>query len=169
MVKFNAVRGDNMIKRIIYTLLLIIWMVVIFMFSNANNVKSQNTSDTVTKKVIETTSKITNTKIDKKKEEKMVKDYRVLIRKTAHFSLYLVLGILIYLTLSSYGISKRVVIYSVIFCFIYAISDEIHQLFSDGRSFEVRDILIDTLGSCTGIFIIYLVNSILLRNKNMIK
>ena len=143
-----------MIKKIIYTVLLIIWMIVIFLFSNANNTNSQKTSDNVTKKVIETTSKITNTKIDKKKEEKMVNDYRVIVRKTAHFSLYLVLGVLTYLTLTSYGISRRVIIYSIMFCFMYAISDEVHQLFSDGRSFEIRDIIIDTLGSITGIIII---------------
>lgn len=158
-----------MIKKVIYTILLIIWMIVIFMFSNANSTSSQKTSDTVTKKVIETTSKVTHTKVNKKDEEKMIKDYRVLIRKTAHFTLYLILGVLVFLTFNSYGISKRIIIYSILFCFVYAISDEVHQLFSSGRSFEIRDILIDTLGGSTGTLITYKINNILLNKKNVIK
>ena len=41
---------------------------------------------------------------------------------------------------------------------LYAISDEVHQLFTDGRSFKVYDIIIDTLGSTTSITISNLIN-----------
>ena len=43
----------------------------------------------------------------------------------------------------------------LIFCFIYACTDEFHQLFVMGRSCEMRDVLIDTLGSFVGILIYY--------------
>lgn len=43
---------------------------------------------------------------------------------------------------------------STLFCIIYALSDEIHQLFVFGRSGELKDVLIDTIGSFLGIILI---------------
>ncbi len=39
---------------------------------------------------------------------------------------------------------------SVLFCFFYACSDEIHQLFVSARSGRVLDVFIDTCGACLG-------------------
>ena len=84
----------------------------------------------------------------------MLNKYTFIIRKTAHFSVYLILGILSINLLSSFNI-KRFIMFSSLFCFIYACTDEFHQLFVMGRSCEMRDVLIDTLGSFVGIFIYY--------------
>ena len=46
---------------------------------------------------------------------------------------------------------------------IYAITDEIHQIFVIGRSGEIRDIIIDTCGSTVGILTINIKKKI---NKN---
>lgn len=143
-----------MYKKIVLTCLLVIWMLVIFMFSNANGTNSQKTSDGLTKSVINTVSKVTKKKVSKKQENKIIQDTSFIVRKTAHFTIYLILGVLVYLTLNSYGINKRIIIYSGIFCMLYAISDEIHQLFSDGRAFMILDIFIDTIGGIIGVFII---------------
>ena len=158
-----------MIKRIIYTTLLIIWMIVIFMFSNATAQTSQKTSDNVAKTVIETAAKVTHKEVTKEQKEKMIKDTRFYVRKLAHFTLYFILGVLIYLTLTSYNINKRIIVYSILFCFIYAISDEAHQLFRNGRSSKVLDIIIDTTGSVTGIVIINIINKKIMRRKALIK
>ena len=65
--------------------------------------------------------------------------------------------------LKEYNIlDKRMIIYSLIFCFIYACSDEMHQLFINGRSGEIRDVLIDSIGAFIGISLYYLVR----RRKN---
>lgn len=143
-----------MYKKIVLTCLLVIWMLIIFMFSNANGTNSQKTSDGLTKSVINTVSKVTKKKVSKKQENKIIQDTSFIVRKTAHFTIYLILGVLVYLTLNSYGINKRIIIYSGIFCMLYAISDEIHQLFSDGRAFMILDIFIDTIGGIIGVFII---------------
>ena len=45
----------------------------------------------------------------------------------------------------------------IIICILYAISDEIHQLFVPGRSGQVSDVLLDTLGAFTGIMIYKLI------------
>ena len=36
---------------------------------------------------------------------------------------------------------------------LYAVTDELHQIYVPGRSFGIRDIVIDSLGALTGIFI----------------
>ena len=48
---------------------------------------------------------------------------------------------------------------------IYAISDEIHQSFIPGRSPQVTDVLIDTMGVILGILLVILV--IKIKEKNV--
>lgn len=140
------------IKRIIYTTLLLIWMLIIFLFSNQNADNSQSTSDRVANFIIDVVEVITNKEISDDDRNSFVEDSRFIIRKTAHFTIYFVLGILICLTLTSYQINNRIV-FSIIFCLLYVCSDEIHQMFSDGRTFKLLDILIDSVGASIGILI----------------
>ena len=99
-----------MAKRIILTILLIIWMIVIFMFSNETGEASQSRSDGVAITTINVVTKVTNQKMSKKAKEKMIDNTRVIIRKTAHFTLYFILGTIVYFTLNSYGINNAIVI-----------------------------------------------------------
>lgn len=153
------------IKSIIYTTLLFIWMIVIFSFSNQNAINSQSTSDKVASSIVDTTEVITKQEIPKEDKEDFIEDTRVLVRKSAHFTLYFILGILVYLTFTSYSI-PRTIIFSIIFCFLYACSDEIHQMFSDGRTAKILDILIDTCGSCLAISIGYFIKR--LKNRKSV-
>lgn len=140
-------------KRLIRTLLLVIWMIVIFLFSNQNANQSESVSDMVTNKMISGVEEVTKEKIPEKKKKEIVREKRFFIRKTAHFLSYSILGLLIYLTLESYAIS-HIFLYSVLFCFFYACSDEVHQLFLDGRTAKFMDVLIDTTGSITSCFLL---------------
>lgn len=75
------------------------------------------------------------------------------IRKIAHFTIYLILGLVSYLVLpNQWSVSKKIT-FVVSLCFIYAITDELHQHFVPGRAPEVRDVLIDTLGGSVGMSI----------------
>ena len=47
---------------------------------------------------------------------------------------------------------KRTFIFAIILCILYAISDEIHQHFIPGRSGDLLDVGIDTMGSCLGVW-----------------
>lgn len=144
------------IKKIIYNTLLIIWMVIIFMFSNQNAKTSQATSDKIASDIVDTVEIISKKDIPDGNKKKLISDTRFIIRKTAHFTLYLVLGILAHLVFSSYNVSKPV-IYSIIFCLLYACSDEVHQIFSDGRTAKLMDIFIDTCGGIVGNFICHII------------
>ena len=77
----------------------------------------------------------------------------VRIRKVAHFMIYLVLGIVSYLALPRQWPLRRKMALVVSLCFIYAITDEFHQSFVPGRGPDIRDVLIDTLGSSVGMSI----------------
>jgi len=138
------------IKKVFVLFILIFWMILIFSFSNQNVTTSLSFSDRVASSMIDTVIKITGKEVSKEQKAKLVKETRVMIRKTAHFTEYFILGILVYYIFNIYSVSKPV-IYAILFCFLYACSDELHQLFSDGRTAKVLDVLIDTSGSLLSI------------------
>lgn len=76
-----------------------------------------------------------------------------LIRKLAHFSEYLILAVLTYFVLKDYQL-KRKALCIILFCVLYAISDEIHQYFVPGRVMSFIDVLIDSLGALTAVWAI---------------
>ena len=125
-------------KKIISTLLVIIWMAIIFIMSSFNAADSSNQSNFIVD-IIVCIFNINNTEI-----------ISVIIRKLAHFTEYLILGVLVTNMLRYYN--KKTYI-SIIICILYAMSDEVHQLFVPGRSCQILDIIIDTLGSSTGIIL----------------
>lgn len=140
-------------KQIIYFVLIIIWMIIVFTFSNEPAEKSSKTSGGITEKVVEVIIK------DNKKITQSQRDtIETLIRKCAHFGLYLIGGFLTVNFISTTKIQgKSVFIYAIIFTFCYAVSDEVHQLFVPGRSGEVRDVLIDTAGACIGVMMFWII------------
>ncbi|MDO4377224.1 MAG: VanZ family protein, partial [bacterium] len=81
----------------------------------------------------------------------------LIIRKLAHFTEYLILGVLVINMFTKNNIPKSYLI-SIIFCVIYAISDEIHQFLIPGRACQIKDILIDSIGSITGIYLYKLIS-----------
>ena len=136
--------GDNL-KKVINIILLIIWMIIIFMLSNDKGVASSSKSDGIASFISNIISFIdTDTLI-------------FIIRKLAHITEYFILGILLLNVLKDYNdIDTKLIIITILFCFSYAISDEVHQLFIQNRSGKFTDVLIDTLGSSIGVIIYYL-------------
>ena len=45
----------------------------------------------------------------------------------------------------------RMIGLSLLVCVLYAISDEVHQLFVPGRGAQVKDVLIDSAGAIVGV------------------
>lgn len=139
-------------KKIIYLILIILWMFLIFSLSNQKANESSKLSDSFIYKTICKTYKIFHSNVSDQKLDEIVCDYTVIVRKLAHFTIYFILGILVLLFIKEFKIEfKYTFIIPILICFIYAISDETHQLFVEGRSGELRDIIIDTLGSFLGI------------------
>ena len=149
-----------MYKKIIKIALVIVCMTIIFTFSSDTSYESTKKSN----KIIITVAKMINKKeLSQKEKDRYINKFVFIVRKSAHFFIYLILGLLVASLLKEYSlVNKRMMIYSFLICFLYAISDEIHQLFVNGRSGEIRDILIDSMGSLVGIGIYYLIR----RRKN---
>ena len=67
------------------------------------------------------------------------------------FSIYAVLGGLLYLTAFSLGADKKKgYVVSVVIGALYAVSDEVHQYFVPGRACMIRDMLLDSAGVAIG-------------------
>jgi hypothetical protein len=62
-----------------------------------------------------------------------------------HFYAFLFLSIFLLISLTK-GKNKGLIFSSIIIAILYAISDEVHQIFVPGRSFAVSDILTDSAG-----------------------
>ena len=76
-----------------------------------------------------------------------------IVRKTAHFTEYAILGILFYFFYRQTLPQKnglQLFVLAILSSFLYACTDEIHQLFVPGRSGQFTDVLVDTLGASFG-------------------
>ena len=151
-------------KKTILKIIILLWMILIFILSNQPAEESTELSDGFISKTIGSIYKITHKNTTEEKLIEIKEKYTHIVRKTAHFTIYLILGLLIGKLLKEYNITnKQLILYGILICMLYAISDEIHQIFVSGRSGEIKDVLIDTCGSTVGITII---NIKRLINKN---
>lgn len=143
--------------RIVSVILLLSLMVTIFCLSAQVATDSAKLSSGFSYKIIS----LFYPKLKEMTYEQQIEFYDSLpipIRKLAHFSIFGLLGVFSFLTMVSYkriGYVLRNVI-AFIICVLYAVSDEIHQLFVVGRSCELRDVIIDSSGAFLGIFLLCL-------------
>ena len=138
--------------RLIFLFLTIVSMIVIFMFSAENSDDSSKTSGNITNTVVETFVNDYD-ELPPAKQQSIWDKTEHIIRKTAHFTIYMSLGLW-----ASCTVGKRRLICGksaavLVYCFLYACTDEIHQSFSPGRSCQFTDVLIDTGGALVGILI----------------
>ncbi len=135
--------------------MLIVWMIFIFAFSSQNAKKSSETSSGFVSAVIETVYPQYNT-LSATEQESITHTVTLIVRKTAHFSEYFVLGFLAFLTTVTFNKHKLCIrtLVAFVFCILYSISDEIHQHFVPGRACRFIDMLIDSAGSMTAILLL---------------
>lgn len=131
-------------RKIINWILLIAWMIFIFIMSN----QPADISDSQSGGIIRLLSIIG---LDM--NNIFGKFANFVVRKCAHFTEYMILALLILNLLKSQFSIKKVIIITILGVFFYACSDEIHQLFVQGREGAFRDVLIDTCGGISLILI----------------
>ncbi|MBR1386462.1 MAG: VanZ family protein [Bacilli bacterium] len=142
-----------MIKKILLVSLTILWMSVIFIYSNQQDVTSDKVSGSFINNTIVRIYKVFNSDASEKEIETVLSFWNYPVRKVAHFTEYLILGILAFFTLKEFGVKNIYVMF--LLCFLYAYSDEFHQLFVVGRNGNFFDVILDTFGSITGIIIFH--------------
>ena len=132
-------------------------MALIFSMSAQKATESDKTSGNMIKSVLSVIYPGFDGLSEESKAE-LISSFQFIARKTAHLSLYAVLGLLSFLAVISYRNLKfgfRTALSAAI-CLLYAVSDEVHQLFVPGRSGEIRDVCIDFVGSLIMITILAL-------------
>ena len=145
-------------KKVIKLILVILCMITIFMFSSDKDYESSRKSNSIITGIADVFSK---KKLSDVEKDRYINKYVFVVRKTAHFTIYLILGLLVISLLKEYMIiSWKSVFFSLLIVFLYACSDEFHQLFVSGRSCEFRDVLIDSSGGFVGSCIYYLFYSL---------
>lgn len=151
--------------KIFKIILIVIWMTVVFTFSNERGTKSSNTSRKVTEVIVQT---ISDKSIDE--NEQLIEKTDKVVRKLAHYTIYTIGGILIFSYVNTIDKSKKEkILYSIAFGACYAVTDEIHQFFVSGRSARIFDVGIDTLGVITGIGIYLVIIKIIKTTKTKIQ
>ena len=89
-----------------------------------------------------------------------------IVRKAAHMSEYALLTLtLIYGFYKNHYPIQKIMIYSLIGTFLYACSDEMHQLFIGGRAGQFTDVLIDTCGGCFAIMFYYVLTKLKYKQR----
>ena len=140
-------------KIIIKSLLVIIWLFVIFFFSSFNSNKSTDDSKTIIKStingVISVNNSISPSKIElsESKIRGLANKLNYPFRKLMHISEYFILAVLIIFLLKDLDIKgKQVYLIVIISSLCFSTLDETHQLLV-GRTGTYIDVLIDSIGT----------------------
>ena len=148
-------------KKVISIFLLLLWLTIIFLFSNTPSGASEEQSKTIVNHIMGTQTQSTDIQQEKVESEEIIEpkektvdlEYlNYLIRKIAHMSEYFILSLLVINVIIQFKgkIKYKHYIISICFCLIYAITDELHQTFVPGRCGQAIDVFIDTFGAILG-------------------
>ncbi|WP_242838258.1 VanZ family protein [Butyrivibrio proteoclasticus] len=127
-------------------------MCLIFSFSGQDADTSSELSFQVGIKVFSVANETFDKGWSSQKIEQLSEASQYYIRKTAHFTEYLILAITVAFPLYVFGIRGLwLVILAGSFCIAFAGLDEYHQSFVAGRSPQKKDVLIDSCGVIIGV------------------
>lgn len=150
--------GGNQ-SRLLFCFLTLLWMSLIFLFSSQPGEESTEVSTWVGRGI----GRIFVPGFQDaapSAQEAWALQIDFYVRKGAHFSVYLVLGMLLtasFLTFCPAAQLRTRILIPFALGVLYAASDEFHQLFVPGRSGQVRDVCIDSSGVMIGILLLTLV------------
>jgi len=125
-------------------------MTLVFNLSSQVAEQSNQLSTGITEIIVKTVERIVpQTDLDIYKSNHIV-------RKSTHFFVYLVLGLLVMNALRRSGVyGYRSIVLALLICVLYAISDEVHQLFVPGKGGQVKDIILNIIMQEEGLPILY--------------
>lgn len=127
-------------------LFVLIWMGIIFYFSSQVSGSSDHLSQGVVKRIYQFVYKgsrtLSKTELDA---------YNHMLRKIAHFTFYMIMGVFASNAMYHLRVKKRYwILVSMLICVLFAMSDEFHQVFVPGRVPLITDVLIDSCGALLG-------------------
>lgn len=141
----------SLIKRLLSWVIIILYMALIFTFSNQNGGKSNKISTDITERVREY---VTLPPVIQDQVRDRDLDYNYLLRKLSHFTEYFILAILLFRALLLCRIKAwKSFAATFVICLTYAVTDEMHQGFVGGRSPRATDVVIDSYGAIAALLI----------------
>lgn len=139
-----------MIKKVSSVLLILLWMFIIFMFSQDTGEQSGGLTEKI---IIKVTTTLTDIKENTPEMREVINKWMFPTRKAAHYFIYFVLAFLIMNTLFIMGVKKYTLIITGVICMLYALGDEYHQTFVSGRTGQISDVLLDSSAALCSAFL----------------
>lgn len=155
------------IRQIVFLILTIVWMVFIFSMSSANGEESGGLSRRVTQIMCQIIIPGYD-ELTLPEQEALIDKYHYFVRKIAHVTEYAILGILLSGMIIKGKLTLANVMLSWIIGVLYAITDEVHQLFVSERAGQIMDVIIDSFGVTVGV-ILWNVFSYILEKVSFLK
>jgi len=136
--------------------LVLLVMAVIFWFSS----KDATASDTQSEGIVQTVAEV----LEIPKTDENLQNLSFTVRTLAHFLEFTALGFSVFLFLCHFDKkTHQIFLFSLLWGVVYALSDEAHQLLSPGRTFQIVDLGVDTLGVLLGILISFVLVIVVTR------
>lgn len=133
--------------RIMSVFAILFWMSVISGFSTQNAEQSSNLSIQVSYAVVEGYNSLSDAQLTSEQIHSEAARLELPIRKLAHMTEYAILAVLFLLAFLAFGKRRLIFPAAAGCCFCYALTDEFHQTFVEGRAGRFTDVLIDTAGA----------------------
>ena len=157
---YNTRRCDKRWKYF-YICFTVLWICFIFSFSLREGEVSNAMSNKVGQVIIENSSSEVSEKFDDLSWYEQ-KQFHAVLRKCGHFAEFFILGVLTYLMFCQMNVVHKV-FRSLGLCMLVGAMDESIQLFVDGRSGRLSDVIIDSYGALVGICVTYLMINKVIR------
>ena len=153
-------------RQVIFGILAIAVMVMIFGFSAKNADESTEESLEVGMTIGKVTVKDFK-KLPYPEQVRFAEKIDHMVRKSAHFLEYTVLGFILFFTFYGEKLKRvKAGIFGWITGTLYAVTDEIHQMFVPGRACMFTDVCIDSGGVLTGTLLSVLILGIILAVRH---
>lgn len=150
----------RLVSIIIAAFLIIAWGIIIFKLSAMDSSNSNDASTTLVEKSIVEILKVTNEydiTYSFPSEADLTAAAAIInapLRKVIHATIYCVMAVLLVI-IGVLILNHRhyfwICLVTALICFLFALTDEYHQTFVDGRTGQMLDVLIDTIGAFLGI------------------
>ena len=151
-------------------ILLVLLYGVIFSFSQQDGDTSGTLSYQVTAEIIQQVDKVTGKNWSAEMKAALTEYWEHPVRKLAHFSEYALVGLLVlamFLPWKKKG--KKLYLAVVLWVFLSACADELHQRFIPDRSGNMIDVLLDTCGGLFGMVLCSLVHAFFVRMSSRLR
>lgn len=143
-------------KKYIIVISIILFIGVIFLFSNIKGEDSDRQSIGFLENTIGNIASIIDKDITEEEKGELYLKLNYPLRKLAHICEFFILSLLICLLFHNLNFSmNKVILFTFIISFIVACGDEIHQLFVVDRCGSIFDVFVDTIGIVLFLVIYY--------------